>query len=80
MALIEKGADASLFNTGKTGIMNFSWSRFSLRRFCRQGRLGLLVTAHASVGFPTLYETTTSLALVERIALREDGDEGDEAL
>ena len=31
MALIEKGADASLFNTGKTGIMNFSWSRFSLK-------------------------------------------------
>ncbi len=31
MALIEKGADASLFNTGKAGIMNFSWTRFSLK-------------------------------------------------
>ncbi|MFN8211625.1 MAG: DUF6249 domain-containing protein [Bacteroidales bacterium] len=29
MALIDKGADASLFNTGKTG--GFSWSKFTLK-------------------------------------------------
>ena len=32
MALIEKGAEASLFNTGKTGPMfNFNWSKFTLK-------------------------------------------------
>jgi hypothetical protein len=32
MALIEKGADASLFNTGKEGaIFKFSWSKFTLK-------------------------------------------------
>lgn len=31
MALIEKGADASLFNTGKEVSSFFCWSRFSLK-------------------------------------------------
>jgi hypothetical protein len=32
MALIEKGADASLFYKGKEGIkVNFSWSKFTLK-------------------------------------------------
>lgn len=32
MALIEKGADASLFNTGKEAIKwNFSWNKFTLK-------------------------------------------------
>jgi flagellar biosynthesis protein FliQ len=31
MALIEKGADASLFNTGKDGKSSFSWSKFTLK-------------------------------------------------
>ncbi len=32
MALIEKGADASLFNTGKEGQkFSFSWNRFTLK-------------------------------------------------
>jgi hypothetical protein len=32
MALIDKGADASLFNTGKEGIRwSFSWNRFTLK-------------------------------------------------
>jgi hypothetical protein len=32
MALIEKGADASLFNTGKEGRkLSFSWGKFSLK-------------------------------------------------
>lgn len=32
MALIEKGADASLFNTGKEGTRKpFSWSKFTLK-------------------------------------------------
>ena len=32
MALIEKGADASLFNTGKeASVKTFSWSKFTLK-------------------------------------------------
>jgi hypothetical protein len=31
MALIEKGADASLFNTGKEKSWSFSWSKFTLK-------------------------------------------------
>jgi F0F1-type ATP synthase membrane subunit c/vacuolar-type H+-ATPase subunit K len=31
MALIEKGADASLFNTGKEGKRPLSWGRLSLK-------------------------------------------------
>lgn len=31
MALIEKGADASLFNTGIEGKRSFSWGKFSLK-------------------------------------------------
>jgi|WetSurMetagenome_2_1015567.scaffolds.fasta_scaffold02466_8 hypothetical protein len=32
MALIEKGADASLFNTGKEGMKgSFSWNKFTLK-------------------------------------------------
>lgn len=31
MALIEKGADASLFNTGKEVKAGYNWSRFSLK-------------------------------------------------
>ncbi len=44
-----------------------AWSRFRLRRFCRRRRLGLVVTAHASMGFPDLYRTSTGLALVVRL-------------
>jgi len=31
MALIEKGADASLFATGKPSSWSFSWSKFTLK-------------------------------------------------
>jgi hypothetical protein len=31
MALIEKGADASLFNTGKTQLSGFNWGKFALK-------------------------------------------------
>ena len=42
-------------------------SRFLLRRFCRRHGLGLVVTAHRSVGFPDLARTTTSLELARQI-------------
>jgi hypothetical protein len=31
LTLIEKGADASLFNTGKESRISFSWSKFTLK-------------------------------------------------
>jgi hypothetical protein len=31
LALIEKGADASLFNTGKEGNRFFNWNKFTLK-------------------------------------------------
>jgi len=37
LALIEKGADASLFNTGKESKSNFGWSKFTLK-------IGMLLT------------------------------------
>jgi F0F1-type ATP synthase membrane subunit c/vacuolar-type H+-ATPase subunit K len=37
LALIEKGADASLFNTGKEGKSTFGWGKFTLK-------IGMLLT------------------------------------
>jgi hypothetical protein len=37
------------------------WSRFWLRRFCRQGGVGLLVTAHEPTGLPKILCTSISL-------------------
>ena len=51
------------------------WSRFLLRRACRRRGLGLVVTAHTSVGFPDLFRTTTSLPLVRKIVEQLLGDE-----
>ena len=43
------------------------WSRWRVKRFCRQRRLGLLVTAHRSVGLPLVSRTESSLALAQRL-------------
>jgi hypothetical protein len=43
------------------------WERFRLKRFCRRRGLGLLVTAHASVGLPELFRTEVSEALAWQI-------------
>lgn len=42
-------------------------ARFRLRRFRRRRRLGLVVTAHAPVGFPGLFRTATDIELARRI-------------
>jgi len=42
-------------------------SRFRLRRFCRRRGIGLLVTAHLSVGLPELFHTATSLELAQQV-------------
>jgi hypothetical protein len=46
------------------------WARLRLKWFCRRRGVGLLVTAHESVGLPTLYQTSTSVALAEAVAGR----------
>jgi hypothetical protein len=43
------------------------WNRFLLKRRCRRGQFGLLVTAHAPAGFPDVYRTSATLALAQRI-------------
>lgn len=43
------------------------WNRLRVRRCCRQRGLGLLVTAHAPAGLPTLFATNPSPMLAERI-------------
>jgi ABC-type hemin transport system ATPase subunit len=43
------------------------WWRFQVRRVCRRGRLGLIVTAHGSAGLPRLATLQPDLATVERL-------------
>ena len=42
-------------------------SRRRTRRFCARRGVGLIVTAHTSVGLPDLFETTTDTALARRL-------------
>jgi hypothetical protein len=43
------------------------WGRFWVRRRCRRGGHGLLVTAHADAGLPELYRTEVTPALALRV-------------
>ena len=43
------------------------WRRFHLRRLCRQAGWGLVVTAHRSVGLPTLIRLRPDLELAQKI-------------
>jgi len=43
------------------------WNRWQLRRFCRRHAAGLLVTAHESVGLPTLFHAAPTPELFARI-------------
>jgi F0F1-type ATP synthase membrane subunit c/vacuolar-type H+-ATPase subunit K len=47
LALIEKGADASLFNTGKEGKGIFGWSKFTLKMGMLLIGIGLGIIAGA---------------------------------
>ena len=42
-------------------------SRFRLKRFCRRGGLGLLVTSHRPVGLTDLYRLTAALKLLQHL-------------
>jgi hypothetical protein len=52
------------------------WSRWRAHRLCKRHRTGLLVTAHADQGLPTIYETQPSEPLANRVvaALLPAGD------
>ena len=41
--------------------------RWMIIRGCRQKRLGLLATAHRSIGLPTIITTTTSVDVFRRL-------------
>lgn len=43
------------------------WNRWRVRRYCRRHGLGLLVTAHASVGLPELAHTRSGLGIARRL-------------
>ncbi|MCS7305467.1 MAG: hypothetical protein NZ602_10230 [Thermoguttaceae bacterium] len=43
------------------------WHRFRLRRLCRQAQWGLVVTAHRSLGFPTLMRLRPDVQLAQKI-------------
>jgi hypothetical protein len=46
------------------------WARWRLKRFCRGQGIGLVVTAHAPTGLPTLYRTSPSLATARKVVER----------
>ncbi|MCE5303481.1 MAG: hypothetical protein LLF97_10285 [Planctomycetaceae bacterium] len=64
-------ADARLHPPAILAIDGFEqlsrWQRWSIRRFCRRRSLGLVVTSHASVGLPPLYQTQVGPQLAERV-------------
>lgn len=43
------------------------WNRSTLKKICRQQGTGLLVTAHESVGLPTLYRTSVTFDLARTL-------------
>jgi ABC-type cobalamin/Fe3+-siderophores transport system ATPase subunit len=52
------------------------WPRWRVHRLCQRRGAGLLVTAHADCGFPTIYQTQPSAELAQRVveALLPQGD------
>lgn len=46
------------------------FSRWTLKRFCRRRRLGLLVTAHRSMGFPPIFQTPVETRVAQQVVDR----------
>lgn len=46
------------------------WSRWRIKSLCRRRGAGLLVTAHADVGLPTIFRTQPSLDLARQVVRR----------
>ncbi len=57
------------------------WNKWRVRAFCRRRASGLLVTAHASVGLPTLTTTAVDLVRAQRVldSLLPDATGSDQA-
>ena len=55
MALIDKGADASLFNTGKEGKSYFNWGKFALKTGMLFMGIGLGIIAGAILESAALF-------------------------
>jgi hypothetical protein len=47
-----------------------TWSKLGLKRHCRRRDAGLLVTAHADVGLPTVFSTSLSRETAQHIVAR----------
>jgi len=60
MALIEKGADASLFNTGKTHVPWFNWNKFALKTGMLLIGVGLGIIAGALLDMAEVFPDTES--------------------
>jgi hypothetical protein len=56
LALIEKGAEASLFNTGKEKVFNWSWSKFTLKIGMLAIGIGLGIIAGAALTASQVFE------------------------
>jgi hypothetical protein len=68
------GPDGQLVIDGWEQLGWFARSR--IKRGCRHRGAGLLVTAHADAGLPTLYQTASNMELAERVVqvlLRSQG-------
>jgi hypothetical protein len=46
------------------------WSKRKLKARCRRAGSGLLVTAHADMGLPTIFETASSLEVTKEVVAR----------
>ena len=60
MALIEKGADASLFNTGKTHVPWFNWGKFALKTGMLLIGVGFGIIAGALLDMAEVFPTDAS--------------------
>ncbi len=43
------------------------WSRLTLKQFCRRRAIGLVVTAHESVGLPTIFCTAVTTEIAQQV-------------
>lgn len=51
------------------------WQRRKIKNLCSQNRAGLVVTAHRSVGLPTIHETTVDASSARKVISRLLADE-----
>jgi hypothetical protein len=73
-AAYERVASTTLDSSSQLILDGFEqlswWSRRQIESLCRQQRAGLLITAHHSVGLPTVFHTEPSGELAQQIVSR----------